>query len=136
METVKSGKIQLLSQPHFIFRQEIPIVICLVFSLLISSVSLCFSLSPLPSPQTAQLSPLPLCRVIYKSSWGAVHRSFNFYLFTLFCSSPQEGVGRDTQPRLKASWELFVYLGWLWAQPKLLCYEKQVPFFPQGIVRT
>lgn len=50
MESVKSGKIQLLSQPHFIFRQEITILNCFTFSLLISPVSLCSSLSPLPGP--------------------------------------------------------------------------------------
>lgn len=50
MESVKSGKIQLLSQPHFIFRQEITILNCFTFSLLISPVSLCSSFSPLPGP--------------------------------------------------------------------------------------
>lgn len=64
MEAVKSGEIQLLSQPHFIFRQEI-LLNSSTFFLLISSVSLCslLSLFPWSTDSPAFSSTSHLCRV-------------------------------------------------------------------------
>lgn len=145
MEAVKSGEIQLLSQPHFIFRQEIPLLNSSTFFLLISSVSLCslLSLFPWSTDSPAFSSTSHLCRVwmnkYFTSPIGVQFTGVpisTYFLSSVVLHKERGKKKKSAQPRLKASWELFVYLGWHWAQAKFPCSQKKVPLFSQGIVRT
>lgn len=146
MEDIKSGKIQLLSQPHFTFRQEVPLLNCLTFSLLTSSVPLWSPLNPLSGLWTAQLFPLPLTCAefrwtrILQVPLGSISQEFKLLLIVLVLQSSTRRGGK--KGALSPGWRLpgsclFVCSPWLaLAEPKLLCSQEQVPPFSQGIVRT